>query len=119
VWHKSFKEKGEKMMNAEQIKWWMDVFRKNVYTQLGVAVVGALFMGSVMLFHTSGIFSNLRESKGEIFLFGLGLFIVGLISCEMSGIAYDKIRVKLPAAETIERKEKDREKKHAAKSKKH
>lgn len=104
-------------MNAEQIRWWMEVFRKNLYTQLGIAIVGALLMGGTVMFHT--VIGDIGESKGEIFLLGLALFLLGLVSCQLSGIAYDRAHAKLPAAESIERKEKDKEKKHAAKSKTH
>lgn len=100
-------------MKASSIKWWMDVIRANVYVQLGVAMVGFLgaIAASVILKGTSNV--------GFYFLFGLCTGLIGVASCYLSGVAYDKMNAKLHTAENEERKEKSKEEKRARKSKAH
>ena len=100
-------------MKSSSIKWLMDVLRKNVYVQLGVAMVG--FLGAIA---ASVVLKN-SPDKGFYFLLGLCTGFIGVASCYLSGVAYDKMNARLHAAENEERKEQAREEKRARKSKTH
>jgi hypothetical protein len=100
-------------MKSSTIKWLMDVLRKNVYVQLGVAMVG--FLGAI----GSAVFLKSAPDKGFYFLFGLCIGLIGVASCYLSGVAYDKMNAKLHTVENEERREQSREEKRARKSKTH
>jgi hypothetical protein len=100
-------------MNASSIKWLMDVLRKNVYVQLVVAMVG--FMGAI----AASVILKGSPDRGFYFLFGLCTGLLGVASCYLSGVAYDKMNARLHTAENEERKEKSKEEKRARKSKTH
>jgi uncharacterized protein YacL len=104
---------GGKEMNSSSIKWIMDVLRKNVYVQLVVAMIG--FLGAIV---ASVILKGTQE-VGFYFLFGLCTGLIGVASCYLSGVAYDKMNARLHTAENEERKEKLKEEKRARKSKTH
>lgn len=96
-------------MNASQIKWWMGVLRRAVYVNLCVGGLGFVLFGLTMVLKT-------LEYKAFFAVFGLALGILGVVACFLSGVAYDKMNSKLRAAETIERKEKQKAEKHMKKS---
>lgn len=98
-------------MNAESIRYWMVVLKKNVYVQLGVTGICAFIaMGSAVLFKGN-------QYQGFLFVFGVAGAILGIASCYLSAIAYDKLNAKLRGAESAERKEKQKEEKQAKKQK--
>lgn len=98
-------------MKPETIQWWMEVLRKNVYAQIGVAAFGALFAGAAMMLR------KLFPSPGLLFLVGLGIMAAGVASCFLSGTLYDRLNRKLVIVESEEKKEKKKEDKHARKQK--
>jgi len=97
-------------MNAEKIRWWMEVLRKNVYAQLPIAGLGIIVAGSSVMLKA-------LPDRGPVFLFGLFVLVIGVMSCFLSGKAYDNLNASLRAAEAIERQEKKKEEKHAKRSK--
>lgn len=97
-------------MNAEKMRWWMEVFRRNVYMQLVVVFLGVTIGGAELVFQKS-------PNSAVIFLFSLAVLAIGVISCFLSGVAYDRLNSKLRAAETLERQQKKKEEKHARKQK--
>jgi hypothetical protein len=76
--------------------------------QLPVAGTGALIASIAMV--TS--FIPDVSIKGFVFLFGLSITGVGVVSCFLSGVFYDKLNARLRAAESQERKEKLKEEKN-------
>lgn len=98
-------------MNAPTIRWLMAVFRSSVYVELYLAGVG-LAIASIV-----PVFVKDVQIRGVSFIFGLCVGIIGIALCYLSGVAYDRINAGLRAAETIERREKEKEEKHARKSK--
>lgn len=98
-------------MKAEAIRWWMEMLRKNVYAQIGVAAFGALFAGFGMMLR------NIIPVPGFSFLLGLATMFGGIVSCFLSGTLYDYLNKRLVIVESEEKKEKKKEDKHARKQK--
>jgi hypothetical protein len=99
-------------MNADTMKWIMEVLKKGVYAELGITVLGILSLTAALL---------IRDIPYRVFfvMFGILCTIMGLILCLLSAIAYDKFNAQLRAVETEERKEKRKEEKRARKTKSH
>jgi len=97
-------------MNAEQIKWLMEVLRKGLYAELGVGAFGFLTFGLAMME---------RNLPGRVFfvIFGLIIGIMGIALCFLSGVVWDKFNAELRAVETTERKEHRKEEKRSRKEK--
>jgi hypothetical protein len=91
----------------------MDVLRKNVYAQLGAAMMGFIWalLASVIY----------KDSPDRAFYVLWGVFggLLGVASCYLSGVYHDKLNAKLRVMENEERREKEKEEKRARKSKTH
>lgn len=91
-------------MKASTMKWLMEVLRKGVYVEVGVAAIG--FLSAI----TSAMIKSL-PSRGFLFLFGILTGVFGIIFCYLSGVIYDSLNAKLRAAEFAERKEQQKQEK--------